>query len=231
MVNLVHKTRSKAYLVAIAAVSASGSSNNLTLRQLAWQGFIQRFGGVGSTSDAHCLIDVGTPRKRVADTASKAGGGTTERLNLGRVVVRLVLEVDEPLFLYPINGDRHYYRASIDLITGFLVVEVAHLLQAFACQGSNIHQAYEFVIASDILLLVVSQILPESTFDERTVETVVEMDVLQLGGKSGMAAMIAPIGVQHTYFGHRRVAMFLIVEITLYMLKVSECHCKAETVV
>ena len=74
-----------------------GDLADFFLRELAGQGFGERCERIARAGDAHGLIDIGTAGERIADAAAEAGGGTTEGLDLGGVVVGLVLEHDEPL--------------------------------------------------------------------------------------------------------------------------------------
>ena len=78
---------------------------------------------------------------------------------------------------------------------------------------------------------MVGKILIESLFDKRTVVSVVEGDVFQFGGEGGVAAVVAPIGVEHTNLGHCGVAVLLAGEIVLNVEEVVESHCQAKAVV
>ena len=142
-----------------------------------------------------------------------------------------VLEVDKPLLLYSIDNDWHHDRAGIDLVAGFLVVEVAGLLEPLACQSANIHQADILVGTTRVLLFVVGEVLLESAFYQRTVVSVVEVHVLQLGGEGGVATVVAPVGVEYADFGHCWVAMLLVVEVALDMFEVGKGHCQTQRVV
>ena len=208
-----------------------GGGDNLALWQFAGEGLVERFRGVGSAGDAHGLIDIGAAGKRVTDTAAETGGGATEGLNLSRVVVCLVFEVDEPLLLVAVDNDGHHDGAGVDLVAWLLVVKDAGLLETFGGEGSDIHQADELVIAASVLLLVIGQILFESTFKQWPVVSFVKLHILQLGGEGGVAAVVAPVGIEHTNLCHCWVALLIVVEVALYMLEVGKSHCQAETVV
>ena len=224
MVYLVHQAGGEANLVAVAAVAMGGGGDNLTLRQFAGEGLVEGLGGVGSAGHTHGLVDVGAAAQRVADAAAEAGGRTAEGLDLGRVVVGLVLEVDEPLLAVAVDGDRHHDGAGVDFVARLLVVEDAGFLQALGGEGADVHQADKLVRATGIMLLMVGQVLPKGALDERFVKALVEVHILQLGGEGGMAAVVAPIGVEHADLGHRRVAVLLVMEVALDMLEVGEGH-------
>ncbi len=78
---------------------------------------------------------------------------------------------------------------------------------------------------------MVCQILSESILQQGLVIALVKLHVRQLGGKSGVAAVVAPIGVQHADFRHAGVALLLVVEIELDMLEVGKGHSQAQRVV
>ena len=88
----------EADLVAVGRVTFCSDLADFFLRELARQGLGKRRARVAGTGDTHCLIDVGSPGKRIADAAAETGGGTAEGLDLGGVVVSLVFEHHEPLF-------------------------------------------------------------------------------------------------------------------------------------
>ena len=54
-----------------------------------------------------------------------------------------------------------------------MVVEDAGFLEALGGEGSDVHQADELVGASDILFLVVGEVLLEGSFEQRTVVALV----------------------------------------------------------
>ena len=65
--------------------------------------------------DAHCLVDVASARKRVANSAADAGSCATKRLNFGWVVVSLVLKEEEPVFICTVNVYLDFYGTGINL--------------------------------------------------------------------------------------------------------------------
>ena len=104
MVNLRYLSGGEAYLVTVRRISVRGFLTNLSLRKLAGDCLIVRDAGVGGTSDPHCLINIRTARKRIANTTAKTSGGPTERFDFGRVIVCFIFELDEP-FLFVISMD------------------------------------------------------------------------------------------------------------------------------
>ena len=105
---------SKANLVAVAGITCCCRAHNGALRKFSRKGLRNRNGWVCSACDAHCLVDVAAARKRVADSATDAGSRATKRLNLGWVVVSLVLEEEEPVFVFAINVYLDLYGTGVD---------------------------------------------------------------------------------------------------------------------
>ena len=115
----------KTDLVSVGRIAVRRLRDKLTLRELARQGFCERAGRIRRAGNAHCLIDIGSAGEWVANRAAEAGRRTAEGLNLRRVVVGLVLKVDEPLLLLAVHRNRHDNGAGIDLIRLLLVRELA----------------------------------------------------------------------------------------------------------
>ena len=231
VVYLVHQTGGEANLVAVRAVARCGGGNYLTLRQFSCQSLVEGLGGVGGAGNAHGLIHVGASRKGVADTSAQTGGGSAERLYLGGVVVCLVLEIHKPFLYLAVDFDGDDDAAGVDLIGHLLVLQLACFAQTFPGKGADVHQRHVFVGAAGVLFAVVGEITLEGAFDKRTVVAFVEGDVFQLGGEGGVAAVVAPVGVEHADFRHGGVAVLLAAEIVLYVFEIVESHCQSETVV
>ena len=80
-----------------------------------WGSLRNRNGWICGACDAHCLVDVAAARKRVADSAADAGSCATKRLNLGWMVVSLVLEEEEPVFIFTVNVYLDLYGTGVNL--------------------------------------------------------------------------------------------------------------------
>ena len=231
VVYLVHQSGGQAYLVAVAAIAMGGSGDDFALRQLAGESLAQRLARVGGASHPHGLVDVGAAAQRVADAAAKAGGRATEGLNLRRVVVGLVFEVHQPFLGLAVHLYGHHNAAGVDFVAHLLVFQQTCFAQTFGSEGAEVHQTHIFVGTSFVLLFMVGQILLECLFQQWAVCSFVKLNPLQLGGEGGVAAVVAPVGVQHTYLGHTWVAVLLVVEIALYMLEVGKGHGQPQRVI
>ena len=114
VVELRNLARSKANLIAVAGITCSCRANDGALGKLSRKCLRNRNGWVCSASDAHCLVDVAAARKRVADSTTNAGSCATKRLNLGWMVVSLVLEEEEPVFVFAVNVHLDLYGTGVD---------------------------------------------------------------------------------------------------------------------
>ena len=61
-------------------------------------------GGISRAGHAHGGINIGAPGQRVTDGSADAGCSTAERLDLSRMVVRLVLEQQQPVLVVTRRG-------------------------------------------------------------------------------------------------------------------------------
>ena len=116
VVDLADLARRKADLVAVRAVASGSAERDLLLRQLARQRLAERTARISSARHAHGLVDIRAARERVADGTAKAGRRAAERLDLRRMVVCLVLEHDEPVFLLAADVRLDDDAAGVDLL-------------------------------------------------------------------------------------------------------------------
>ena len=95
----------QANLVAVGRCTRGRAASNGDLRQFAGQGVGNVFARIGAAGQAHGLIHVGAPGKRIAYRAADAGGGAAEGLDFGGVVMGFVFELQQPgLRFAVING-------------------------------------------------------------------------------------------------------------------------------
>ena len=113
----------KADLVAVGAVAVGRAGRNLAARKLAVQRLLHRDARIAGAGHAHRLIHIRAAGERIADCAAQAGGRSAERLDLRRMIVGFVLELDKPVLRLAVDGNRHLDRARVDLIA---LVKVGH---------------------------------------------------------------------------------------------------------
>ena len=220
VVELAHLAGGEADLVAVAGVAGRGGGHELALRELAGKRLGHGARGVGRAGDAHGLVDVATARERVADGAADAGGSAAERLDLGGVVVGLVLEEEEPVLVLPVDVDLDLDGAGVDLLGLVEARELARVFEPLGADGAHVHEADGLGVAAQLVAHL--EVPVEGGLDRG----VVDLHVLELGAKGGVAAVVGPVGVDHADLGDGGVAP-LAGEVVLAELDVGEVHGQA----
>ena len=235
MINLIHKAGGKTNLVAVGAVALRSAGGKLSLRKLAGQGRLQGRRRVGSAGDTHRLVNIAAARERIADCAAKARSSTTERLDLGRVVVRLVFEEHKPLLGLGLSVARHRNRynngAGVDLVGHLHVRKLAFRAKLLHREKGNVHEADEFVVAALIENLALRLVCVKCSLDRLAVITLVNLHIRKLGLERSVAAVIRPVRIQHANLRHGRVALLLAAEVLLDEQKVAERHGEVQGIV
>ncbi len=217
MVDLVDLAGGQTDLVAVRRITVGRRGDEFALGELALKRLIDRRVRVGGARDAHRLIHVGAPRERVADAAADAGGRTAERFDLGGVVVRLVLEEEQPVLVFAVHVDLHLDGARVDLLG---LVEAGHHaigLEPLGAERAHVHQGDRAVGAAQFVAhrqIALERGLHHGVVDRHRVE---------LRAERGVAAVVGPIGVDHTDLGDGRVASLLL-EIPAAELEVGHIH-------
>ena len=226
MVNLVYEAGSKADLVAIGGVARSSGLAQLALRQLVLEGLRERHGRVARAGYAHCLINVGAAGQRVTDRTAEAGSSTAERLDLGRVVVGLVLEHEQPVLVVTVHERLHFNGAGVDLLGLIDVLQVAALLEHLSRDRTHVHQRYRTLrslfLAVDFYAgshVAVKCVLHHLIF---------ELYVIDLGEEGGVAAVVGPVSVHHADLGDGGLAAFIVAEIALQERQIVQIHSETE---
>ena len=216
VIQLVHQSGGQTDLVAVGAVAVGGLSDQLALGQLAGDGVGQGGQRVRRAGEAHGLIDVGPAGQGVADGPAQTGGGAAEGLDLGGMVVGLVLEQQQPGLGSAVHVHLQLHRASVDLRRFVHVLQDALLLQIAGGHGGHVHHIYGLCAAG---LLAGGQI----AFPGRGRVGVQQLDAIDGGVEGGMAAVIGPVGVQHSQLGHAGVPL-LTGEIVAAAAQVGQVH-------
>ena len=235
MIDFFYKTGSQTDLITIGGISACRTANQLLLRQLTLQGVSHRNGRVGSTGYTHSLIYIASSGQGITDRTAQTGSRATERLDLGRMVVCLILEEYQPLLGYFLSVIIHFYRynygAGIDLIGLFHIGQLAVFFQLSHSHQCQIHQTYELVTSACKDLCSGIQITLVSGLDRRTIISVTELYISQFCRESGMTAVVGPVGIQHTNLGHGRISLLITAEIILDMQEILKGHSQTKGIV
>ena len=224
MIDFFYIAGGQADLVAVGAVALGRSPHQLLLGQLALQGLLYRDGGVCRARYAHGLVHVGSSRQRVADGSAQAGGGASEGLDLGRVIVRLVFKIHQPLLGLPVDLHGHHDGAGVNLVRLLLILQLSFRFQLAHGHQGQIHQADELVLPALKNLRPIRQILLIGLLDRLPVIALRKAYVRKLRGEGRVAAVIGPVGVQHPDLRHGRIPLLLIPEIILDVQEILEGH-------
>ena len=231
MINLFYIAGCQTNLVSIGAVAAGSTIYQLSLRQLAMQGFRKRTGRICCAGYTHCLIYIGTAGKRIADCSAQTGRSAAEGLDLRRMVVSFILKVYQPLLSNTVDFHRNHNTAGINLVRNLQILQFSLCPKLLHSQKSQIHQADKFIVAAFVKNLPISQILIVGFLNWRFIKTVRNLNLLQLCGEGGMTAVIRPVGIQNTNLCYRRIAVLLLRIIFLNMLKIPESHSQIQGVI
>ena len=165
MINLFYKSCSKTDLVTIRTVSMCSFTHKFLLRKFSFQSCICGYSRISSACYTHCLVYISTSWQWVTDRSSKTCCSSTKWFDLRRMVMCLILEVDQPLFFYSVNLDRNYDTTCIDLIRLFLISKLSFLFQAAHSHQCKVHKADKFIFSSFENLAVIFQIFFICCFD------------------------------------------------------------------
>ena len=217
MVQLVHLAGCQADLVAVRRVARGRGGHQLALRQLARQRLAHGNQRVGRARHAHGLVDVAAARQGVADGAAHAGGCAAERLDFGRMVVRLVLEQVQPVLLFAVHVHLALHGAGVDLLGLVEAGQHALRLQPARADGAHVHEAHRLLVAAQLVAHL--KVLLERGLHG----LVLHCHVVQHGAERGVAAVIGPVRVDHLDFGDGGVAP-LFGEVLLAERDVGQVH-------
>ena len=125
MVDLFYQSGCKTDLVSVRTVSMCSLTHQLFLWKLSFQCLVRWNRRVSRSRHTHRLIYISTSWQRITDCTAKAGSCSTKRLDLCRMVVRLIFKIDQPFFLDTVYLDRYNDTARIDLIGLFLICKLS----------------------------------------------------------------------------------------------------------
>ena len=221
MVDLTDVGRGQTDLVAVARIARGGLLRDDALRELARERVAHLLVDISGTRNAHGLVDVAAARQRVADRAAQAGRGSSERLDLGRVVVCLVLELQEPLLGLPVHIDIDIDRAGVVLLRNLQIVQQPLLAEVACADRRDVHQADALVLAAQ--LAADPQVEGQRILDLLLDEGLLDGDALQLGREGRMAAVVAPVGIEDAQLGFIGIAP-LPAEVAHHLAQVVGIH-------
>ena len=227
MVDLADLARRKADLVAVRAVASGSAERDLLLRQLARQRLAERTARGSSARHAHGLVDIRAARERIADGTTEAGGRAAERLDLRRMVVRLVLEHDEPIFLLAADVRLDDDAAGVDLLGLVEVIEQALLAQRLGADDGDVHQRDRAVRRLAVERIAVFLVLAVGSRQCWGEVAILDCDIVDGRRERRVTAVVRPVRVNDAQLRDSRRAVFRIAEVFLAELEVLEAHREA----
>ena len=211
----MHIPRSQSNLVPVGTVSLRRLLRQLLLRQLTRQRIFHRYRRIRPTRDSHGLIYIRTAGQRVTNRTAQTGGSPTEGLDFRRVIMRLILEHQEPFFLLTIHIYRQYDAAGIDLVALLQVRKTALRLQSAHRRQRHIHQTLRLILSSQELPGF-QIILIRSPYRSQQCP-ILKPDARKHGPKGRMPTMIGPVCIQHPNLRDAGIPVLCISEILLRM--------------
>ena len=230
IVQLGHLAGGQTDLVAVRGITRGCAGGNFAAGQLACQRLIKGQGGVPAAGHTHGLIDISSAGERVANRAAQAGGRTAEGLNLGGVVMGLVLKLDQPGLGLPVDGDGGLDRAGIDLLALVQVIDQPALFQHLGADDGHIHQR-NGAVGLTVHLIAAGEVFLQRIFHGRCNIALLHLNGAQAGGKGGMAAVVAPVRINHAQLGHRGIAVFFPAEVIPAEEQILQAHGKAHRII
>ena len=219
MIYFIDRAGGKADLISVGGIAGRRAVGDLRLGKLARKGIRYGCTGIGTAGDAHCLINIGASGQRVAYCSAKAGSRSAEGFDLGRMVMRLVLEHQQPVLRPAVHIDLDLDRAGVDLLRFVKILEHSGLFQIFRGDGSHIHQR-DILVPRAVYKLALFKIIVKGFLNI----IVADPYLVDCGEEGRMAAVIRPIGIDQTNLGNGGIALFLIFEIALTELYVVKIH-------
>ena len=137
----------------------------------------------------------------------------------------LILEHDEPVFFFPVNGRFHVDGAGVDLFRFIQVLHEPLLFQIFCADGGHVHEA-DGLVPVTIDFFAHAQVFVEGLLDQTAVGAVLKGDFFDLRVEGGVPAVVGPVGVDDLQFCYCRIPVFLL-EVFLHEGQVFVTHGKA----
>ena len=129
------------------------------------------------------------------------------------MVVCFIFEKEQPVFLAAFGIDLHLDGAGIDLFRLIQIFQLSFLAESLDSRCCHIHQRHRalrvLAIDMDTRLFVVFERLG----DRSGKSAVFDFDRGELGGESGVTAVVGPVGIEHTDLSHGRISLLFITEI------------------
>ena len=201
MVQFTDDAGGKADLVAIGGISRGSCCDELALGEFAGYRFTHGHRRIRSACHSHSAVYIGSAGKRIPDGTAYAGCSAAKGFYLSGMVVRLILEEQEPGFGFAVNFNVYLHRAGIDLLAFIKLIEHAGGTKMLYGNRCQIHQRY--------------RLFPSKLCADRKVvlpgllqQCILELHIVYHRIEGGVAAVIGPVCIQHADLGYGRVPLF-----------------------
>ncbi len=132
-----------------------------------------------------------------------------------------VLELQQPALHLSVDIDIDEDAACVVLVAAFQIVEFAAVAQVASTDGRQLHKTQALLLAAQLAAYVGQKI--ERCADLVADERLVDGNMRDLGGKCRVAAVVAPICVEDSQLGLRRIAS-LAAEVADHLAKIVGVH-------
>ena len=163
------------------------------------KGLLKGHGGVAAAGDPHGLVHVGPAGQGVPDGAAQTGGRPAEGLDLRGVVVGLVLKLDEPGLGLAVDGDRGLDGAGVDLLALVQIGHQALFPQVLPADGGQ--SIRETGLSLPWYSSSAGRSNPPGPSPPPPAGAFLHLDGIEPGQEGGVAAVVAPIGVDDPQLG------------------------------
>ena len=118
--------------------------------------------------------------------------------------------------------------AGVDLLALIQLGEQAPLFQDFCADGGDVHEG----LRTGCRLLLAVDLYPGGQIPlvGGLHVGVVDLNFVQVGGESGVAAVVGPVGVHHPDLSDGGVPLFLVPEVGLQEFQIVDVHCQPQLV-
>ena len=140
--------------------------------------------------------------------------------------MRFIFKLYKPFFCFSVDGYRNLYRAGVDLVAYVQIRDQPSLAQKLHAHKRHVHQTYIPFCIFSVKLIPCGIIRLQRALDYRAYIAWLNLYLFKLCQKGGMAAVVGPIGVNHTQLCYTGVAFFLIAKIRPAKFQVGKRHGK-----
>ncbi len=138
-----------------------------------------------------------------------------------------IFKLNQPRLCFTVNRHRYFNGAGINFRTLIKVRNQATLFENFHADYCHIHEGNRTLGIFSVNFITDIIISFQGLFHHAADSTFSNGNFLQAGTECGMAAVVAPISINHAQFRHGWVTMFFFLEIIPHKIEIFKGHGKA----